>query len=157
MGSDIPIQFYTRYERAKGQKDSDSPGPGVYWWHTEDDTYDRVDPEVYRKDTELFFLNVYKLLTDTRLPFAPEEYFNGLIALFDRYKSCGSPYDQDLAFSGSPVFTKLMAFLKTKREEESPAEYVFLRTDFVRQRNRLIAEIRRLNQLLLSRMDNVAH
>jgi aminopeptidase YwaD len=201
-GSNIPIQFYARYERSKELKNSDSPGPGVYWWHTEDDTYDHVDPEVYKKDANLYFLNIYRLLTDDRLPFAPEEYFDNLLALLHKFdesghelscdevvnaigklksntvralqnctdedynwilktvggnmnricQSCGSAYDQDLAFSGAPVFTKLVAFLSKKKEDESPEEYVFLKTDFIRQRNRVISEVTRLNELLISRM-----
>lgn len=202
-GSNIPIQFYARYERSKELKNSDSPGPGVYWWHTEDDTFDRVDPEVYKKDTSLYFLNIYRLLTDDRLPFDPEEYFDNLTALLHKYdgisnelscdeivncitklksntiralknctdekynwvlktiggnmnricQSCGSAYDQDLAFSGAPVFTKLFAFLNTKKQYQSPAEYVFLKTDFIRQRNRIIAEVSKLNELLISQME----
>jgi aminopeptidase YwaD len=200
-GSDIPIQFYVRYERSKELKNSDSPGPGVYWWHTEDDTYDHIDPKVYKKDANLYFLNIYRLLTEDRLPFCPEEYFDRLLAVLHQYdnknqglscnniicvieklkaqtlkalsgcteeeynwvlktvggtmnrlcQSSGSQYDQDLAFSGPPVFAKLVTFLKTNKEEESPEEYVFLRTDFIRQENRIIAEVSKLSDLLENR------
>lgn len=202
-GANIPIHFYTRYEKPQNLKDSDSPGPGVYWWHTEDDTYGKVDPEVYRKDVELYFLNIYRLLTDSRLPFAPHEYFNKLISVLSKCnkdieglscedavncikkleentikaltdctdknfhwvlkivggnmnrisQSCGSPYDQDLAFSGAPIFPKLMAFSGKTKENVSSADYVFLKTDFIRQNNRIISEVTLLNKLLADHME----
>ncbi len=40
-GAEIPYHINPRYEAAKEHKISDAPGPGVYWWHTIEDTHDK--------------------------------------------------------------------------------------------------------------------
>lgn len=201
-GCNIPLQFYARYERLKEQKESDSPGPGVPWWHTEHDTCENVDPEILRKDAELYLLNSYRLLTAPRLPFAAQEYFEQIFQQIAPYRegpvhaaceelltcirqlqqhtvqalqdaseeeynrivkvvggnmnrvcqSTGSPYSQDLAFSGPPVLSGLTAFLRTAEENETPEQYLFLRTEFIRQKNRVLLELKRLDAFLLTQM-----
>lgn len=80
-----------------------------------------------------------------------DECWNRLVRLvygtMNRLKqSYGSPYDQDLAFSANGLFPRLCC-VKGKRSEKLTAEeYLFLSTDFIRQRNRTVDELMQLTQ-----------
>lgn len=207
-GTGIPFHFYTRHIRPDSEKDSAAPGPGVSWWHTAQDTLDKIDPQVYRKDSDLLFLSAYRLAAEKRLPFGGKEYFDAVDkvlaeadaaseAEFDfaeiraalarleaaataaldaagqddeagnrvvrlvcgglnrLRQSYGSPYDHDLAFSASGIFPRLCCVQGKKREEMSPAQYLFLRTDFVRQRNRAIHQLDLLTEAVGGRHPKV--
>ena len=59
-------------------------------------------------------------------------------------QSYGSPYDQDLAFSASGLFPRLCCVKGKHRENMTAEEYLFLSTDFIRQRNRMEDELANL-------------
>jgi hypothetical protein len=40
-----------------------------FWWHTPDDTVDKIDPEFLRRDTEIYALLSYRLCASAVLPF----------------------------------------------------------------------------------------
>jgi N-acetylated-alpha-linked acidic dipeptidase len=40
-----------------------------WWWHTPDDTLDKIDPELLARDTRIYVHAVWRLLTDAVLPF----------------------------------------------------------------------------------------
>jgi hypothetical protein len=40
-----------------------------WWWHTPDDTLDKIDPELLARDTRIYVHAVWRLLTDEVLPF----------------------------------------------------------------------------------------
>jgi hypothetical protein len=40
-----------------------------WWWHTPDDTLDKIDPELLVRDTKIYVHAVWKLLSGTVLPF----------------------------------------------------------------------------------------
>ena len=56
-------------------------------------------------------------------------------------QSYGSAYDQDLAFSASGLFPRLCCVKDKRRETMGAEEYLFLSTDFIRQKNRMIDEL----------------
>lgn len=39
-----------------------------WWWHTPDDTADKIDPEILIRDTQVYVYAVWRLLTDALLP-----------------------------------------------------------------------------------------
>lgn len=46
-----------------------SKGGGFgWWWHTVEDTIDKIDSDVLRKDCEVYLLSLYKVLTDHLIP-----------------------------------------------------------------------------------------
>jgi hypothetical protein len=46
-----------------------SKGGGFgWWWHTVEDTIDKIDSDVLRKDCEVYLLSLYKVLTDQLIP-----------------------------------------------------------------------------------------
>lgn len=56
-GTEIPYNIMTRYEALPEEKDTAAPG-GSAWWHTVEDTYEKVDMHVLEKETKIFYENV---------------------------------------------------------------------------------------------------
>jgi hypothetical protein len=58
-------------------------GPGLgWWWHTPDDTLDKMDPEILVRDTRIFVHTLWRLLTDPTLPLdfsAHATYLRGIL------------------------------------------------------------------------------
>jgi Iap family predicted aminopeptidase len=50
---------------AAGHRPSGFP----WWWHTPDDTIDKIDPEVLRKDTQVYLLTTLRAASEPLLPF----------------------------------------------------------------------------------------
>lgn len=46
---------------------SNSGGFG-WWWHTTEDTIDKIDPKFLKRDCEIYLISVYRSLTDSILP-----------------------------------------------------------------------------------------
>jgi N-acetylated-alpha-linked acidic dipeptidase len=49
-----------------------------WWWHTPDDTLDKMDPDLLRRDTRVYVHAIWRLLTD---PVLPLDYAAGAVAL----------------------------------------------------------------------------
>jgi len=49
-----------------------------WWWHTPDDTLDKMDPDLLRRDTRVYVHAIWRLLTD---PVLPLDYAAGAAAL----------------------------------------------------------------------------
>ena len=67
-GAEIPYHINPRYEAKKERKHSDAPGPGVYWWHTIDDTFDKIDLDGLLRDGRVVGVLLYELLSKEKLP-----------------------------------------------------------------------------------------
>jgi hypothetical protein len=42
-----------------------------WWWHTPEDTLDKIDPEFFKRDADIYFDTIRALLSEERLPFEP--------------------------------------------------------------------------------------
>jgi hypothetical protein len=58
-----------------------------WWWHTPDDTIDKIDPELLVRDTRVYLQTLWRLLTDTVLPIDHREQVAELKALVDELSS----------------------------------------------------------------------
>lgn len=75
--SNVPIEMAARIggsglftagdqpEKGAGHRPSGFP----WWWHTPDDTIDKIDPEVLRKDTQVYLLTTLRAASEPLLPF----------------------------------------------------------------------------------------
>ncbi|CAN5624881.1 M28 family peptidase [soil metagenome] len=42
-----------------------------WWWHTPEDTLDKIDPEFFKRDADIYFATILALVSEERLPFEP--------------------------------------------------------------------------------------
>lgn len=75
-GAEIPYHINPRYEARKERKQSDAPGPGVYWWHTAEDTFDKIDFDGLMRDGAVVRSLLCGLLNEEMLPADFSEYFH---------------------------------------------------------------------------------
>ncbi|MTI54696.1 M28 family peptidase [Geosporobacter ferrireducens] len=193
-GSRIPIHIMTRHEVSRENRIFACPGAGVWWWHTTEDTYDKIDKEILMKDTKILIETVYKLATAEVLPHDFDSYFDNsrrilekvdhnsdkefdfndmylwLEALRKKTKyifeqqnlsvdmhnrlmkliggemnrlmySYSSRYEHDAAIA-TQLFPYISAVNGIYKNNTGEKEYLFIKTEFVRQRNRFITEIK---------------
>lgn len=198
--ADIPFHLYLRYEVAPENQVSTAPG-GSWWWHTAEDTIDKIGLNVLEKETQMWYGITMRLANDDRLPFDAETVFDKVIrelkdtnvdseAEFDfseiihamtcfrdktlsalnqakndnQYnqivrlaagsinrlrQTYGSRYSQDLAYDDG-LYPRLCSVKGRRKDTMSPKHYLFMRTDFIRQKNRMLEEI----SLLCERLGN---
>nr|WP_241254718.1 M28 family peptidase [Brevibacillus sp. SYP-B805] len=203
-GVDIPIHLGIKYEPPEGTPIC-SPGcAGGWWWHTEEDLYDKVDLDLLHRDTKLHVALIHALAEREVLPIrivgflekakqllweidrhSDEEFdfgpiFLAMDALVEKWQerheklslqqdaynrllkklggslnrlmfSYSSPYDHDNTFPFRP-FPGLHQVKNTYRNNTSPETFLFRKTYFVRQRNRVVQEIR----ALIERLENTS-
>ena len=54
-----------------------------WWWHTPDDTLDKIDPQLLVRDTRVYVHAIWRLLHDPVLPFDYAQHATDLLAEFD--------------------------------------------------------------------------
>jgi hypothetical protein len=103
-----------------------------WWWHTPEDTVDKIDPEFLRRDTMIYALLAFRLCTGALLPFqytAVVEELTGVVRDLqgkagDRFDL--SPVAESVAALGSVVATleQRIAGLQEKRVNDDDAHVV---------------------------------
>lgn len=86
-GAEIPYHINPRYEAKKERKHSDAPGPGVYWWHTIDDTFDKIDLDGLLRDGRVVGVLLYELLSKEKLPADYRGYAGTWLPYFEMLKN----------------------------------------------------------------------
>lgn len=169
----------------------------MYWWHTIDDTFDKIDLDGLLRDGRVVGVLLYELLSKEKLPADYRGYAKTWLPYFETLKnseeheqavdeietllkevldrcetlehiwgtekieehnrlcrlvggvlsrlmhSTGSAYEQDTSFAYGPL--QLLKASAKALPENSPADWsLFYQTTFVRQRNRMVTELRKL-------------
>jgi hypothetical protein len=57
-----------------------------WWWHTVEDTIDKIDPTVLKRDCEIYALSIFKVLTDSILPINQQAAANELKQIIVNYQ-----------------------------------------------------------------------
>ena len=96
----------TRYEAAREDRKSDAPG-GNPWWHTVEDTYDKINMELLAKGTKVLYETVNAFATLPVLPMDLESYFKKMEARLQQVDAHSDP-----AFS----FTEIYQVLKQVKQ-----------------------------------------
>lgn len=67
-------------------------GPGTgWWWHTHEDTVDKIDPELLLRDTRIYHHVIWRLLTDPVLPLDYAETARRLREVLDERAAAAAP------------------------------------------------------------------
>lgn len=83
---------------------------GTWWWHTPDDTYDKIDFDILRTDTELYVRAIAELVAAPTLPIDLGAEFDALAeALRDREMESGGALDLSEARSRAGFLAGLWA------------------------------------------------
>lgn len=195
-GAGIPIHIMTRHEVSKGKREYACPGSGVWWWHTTEDTYDKVDKDILIKDTGILTAIVYRLATLKVLPSAFDNYFDNVRSILEKadknsdeefefgnlyqwleklknktketfersdltdnirnrlIKLIGGEMNRLMhSYSGryehdNAIFRKLFPYISIVtgiyKNSTPEDEFLFIKTEFLRQRNRFVTEIKRI-------------
>lgn len=195
-GAGIPYHITARHEVSKEKRKYACAGSGVVWWHTPEDTYDKVDKDILVMDTKILTAIVYELAVLKELPTDFDNYFvrirsilekadnssdkefdfKDIYQLLDKLKlkteevfkhsgmtndirnrlikliggemnrlmhSYSGRYEHDYAVSRRlfPYISIVTGIYKDNTPED---EYLFIKTEFVRQRNRFVTEIKNI-------------
>ncbi len=62
-------------------------GPHCWWWHTPDDTADKIDPPTLVRDARIYMHAVWRLLSDDVLPLDYAAYATALLEELDRLRA----------------------------------------------------------------------
>jgi aminopeptidase YwaD len=191
-GADVAIAIMLKYEPLPENCDFQCPSGGV-WWHTDQDTIDKLDTRILERDALFNAEMISRILNSQHLPVDIPAYIHqmegflraiesgsgeefALGAVFERLKkldeavmallsssyfgkrdtddimkrlagelarltfSYGSPYYHDLALDAKP-FPFLQRAVGLSPENCPADRRLFIKTDFVRQRNRLVGQI----------------
>jgi len=190
-GANVPFAIMPRFSKRSFD------GGIFYWWHTAQDTLDKVSPEIMLRDCRVIakltclFTNTVQLpanfpcfidmmencLNTIKKGLSPDfdltsvyPYLNKLRSVTERLMQAAedvedtddiilrvageltritytysSPFYHDLAIP-QKLFPVLSRAIGQTPENTCEDYYLFLQTDFIRQRNRLIAQICRINE-----------
>lgn len=61
--------LFTAADQPEKSTTAHRPSGFPWWWHTPDDTIDKIDPEVLRKDTQVYLLTTLRAVNEPILPF----------------------------------------------------------------------------------------
>ncbi|MBX6342883.1 MAG: M28 family peptidase, partial [Thermomicrobiaceae bacterium] len=84
-----------------------------WWWHTPDDTIDKIDPANLRRDARVLLATVYRLATDRVLPFAPSRAVDEIRQALGEIASAAAD-----AFDLAPALADVDALLDAARRLE---------------------------------------
>jgi len=190
-GADVPFAIMPKF--SKKNKET------FYWWHTKEDSFDKADPEIVLRDTNVIAKLMVIFAECKRLPADMEGFLNimeerlqkiekdlngdfklsSIWLVFEKLRkviekfvkelelrrdddenlddyvlktagelvrityTSGSQYHQDPAIE-EPMFPGLSMAMGLTRENTSEDYYLAVQTRFVRQRNRLIGQMKQI-------------
>ncbi|QFF98120.1 hypothetical protein PB01_04405 [Psychrobacillus glaciei] len=114
-----------------------------WWWHTVEDTIDKIDSDVLRKDCEIYLLSLYKVLTDNIIPINPLKAVEEIHKHIRDYQQKGKDI-ADLSLSLNridEIEKKLRSVLEIKEWLESDSEHSRLFNDFLLNISKLLVPI----------------
>lgn len=85
--SRVPIETAPELSKAMGALTGRKKSGQAWFWHTEFDTLDKVDPDVLETDTKIYLSAILRLLNSPVLPFEYEETANELSDAATHYQS----------------------------------------------------------------------
>lgn len=95
-----------------------------WWWHSSEDTIDKIDPVRLERDCKVYLLACYRALTDTYLPIRQDKAALDIQAIIDRYvaKTEGK-CDLSVAVARAAELVAATAAIEAAKESLAPAVY----------------------------------
>jgi len=120
-GIGIPTLFQLLSRQPEGSGGPDALIPGLSWfWHTEADTLDKIDPEILLTDGRIYTAAVWRLCTLPVLPFDFESTAEEVIGqLTELQKKAGSAFDLSQAIQAAQTLKEKAVLLKRKSSDIS--------------------------------------
>jgi hypothetical protein len=117
-GIGLPTLFQLLSCQPEDAGAQDSLIPGLAWfWHTEADTIDKIDPDILLKDTRVYMAALWRLCTSPVLPFNFEATTEELISLLNELKDkAGRVFDLGPAMDMAEVLKGKAAALKKESD-----------------------------------------
>ena len=117
-GIGLPTLFQLLSRQPAEAGSSDSLIPGLAWfWHTEEDTIDKIDPAILLKDTRVYMAALWRLCTAPVLPFDFETTAREFVSLLqDLQDQAGGAFDLGPALAKAEAFKEKAATLSKKSE-----------------------------------------
>jgi hypothetical protein len=103
-----------------------------WWWHTPEDTLDKIDPDFFKRDADLYWATLLSLVSSERLPFDPGA---GLLEMADALEA------YETASGGALALSDLSSTARALADRSTPDAMTGLDT---RTANELIADLCRL-------------
>jgi N-acetylated-alpha-linked acidic dipeptidase len=83
---------------------------GYWWWHTPDDTYDKIDFDILKADTELYVSAISEFVAGPTLPISIEDELSALMdALAQREEASGGALDLSEALGRASDLAGMLA------------------------------------------------
>ncbi len=94
-----------------------------WWWHTEHDTMDKLDPELLARDCRVYLYTIYRLLTGNALPLVLSDAGKDMLSTIDRLaEKCGKRYDFSELRARTAELEKLLEKLDQAAYECAPED-----------------------------------
>ena len=91
---------------------------GYWWWHTAEDTIDKIDLDILELDTELYAVALARLLADEVPPFDIEAETTALVEqLVELQETAGMDFDLSQSVDAARTLSERAAALATRIEE----------------------------------------
>jgi hypothetical protein len=90
-----------------------------WWWHTPDDTLDKIDPDILVRDTRIFLHAVWRLLAD---PVPPLDYAAHAEALLGELAGLPRSFNTKALVARAHTLRERAAMLNTRAANATPAQ-----------------------------------
>ena len=89
-----------------------------WWWHTVEDTIDKIDPYVLKRDCEIYALSIFKVLTDAILPINQQAAATELKQILGNYQeAAGNRISLDITMERVNKLEKVLAEFQLLKEK----------------------------------------
>ncbi|MDJ0332981.1 M28 family metallopeptidase [Planococcus sp. S3-L1] len=112
-----------------------------WWWHTTEDTLDKIDPELLKRDCKIYLSIVYDFCSSDIIPIQQTAALKEIISILERYKQ---QYDfKDLlntTFLRLEKLEKLTIFIESKSQDVSSSSRDII-NEWTKQMSRSLVQI----------------
>ncbi|QRG68748.1 M28 family metallopeptidase [Brevibacillus choshinensis] len=140
-GVDIPIHLGIKYEPAEGTTICAPGCAGGWWWHTEGDTYDKVDVNLLHRDTKLHVAMLHEIAERESLPIQIDRFLQKAMLLLEELDDHSAE-----EFSFGPIYQAIEQL--RQKWQESAALLASARPDAYRRVSKRVGG--GLNRLMFS-------